>query len=519
MLTPLFSRLIEMSFPGSRVPQARLFNIVNLLFKRQIQDLEVGDFYEYLEMCPATGAELEWYEEQLGVRAGVRMLDKIIGKHFAKESELRQTVDELKGTKHELEEENSRLKVGIQVMKSSSTAKINEKDNEISKLKESNKDLMNQLELLSFFSCCSPIQTARLSVTQADASAALEDDYDEDEATVGETSIEEEEIPSDFGRLPGLENLRDDHESSTGHTLSLLVRARRSRIPSNRNNTSEFGSNEMEWSYDEAEEIGSAQGKSGVISSAQEAALDPSHRTAWLARTSTMTACASPGSATPSTPATSRTSGTALSSRAASPSSTPPSTELTAPPVSKSVQSTSSRTMGHVSDPVPRSSELRTGSASPATGPAPRSTSSATPSTQATSRTSGTAPSSRAASPSSTPLSTELESCGKECLKCKKRFRNNLMLKKHYCWHFQMILGKKFQSSFSELKCLECNKDFTSKHKLLVHIGIVHDKINQVLKMKNIPGLPPTPDTLQEEEEEEEEEEECNFTTVCQVCL
>ena len=96
----------------------------------------------------------------------------------------------------------------------------------------------------------------------------LEDDYDEDEATVGETSIEEDfeesQIPIDFGRLPGLDNLRDDHEFSTGyHTLSPLVRARRSRIPSNRNNTSEFGSNEMEWSYDEAEERGSAQGKSG----------------------------------------------------------------------------------------------------------------------------------------------------------------------------------------------------------------------------------------------------------------
>ena len=102
----------------------------------------------------------------------------------------------------------------------------------------------------------------------------LEDDYDEDEATVGETSIEEDfeesQIPIDFGRLPGLDNLRDDHESSTGHhTLSPLVRARRPRIPSNSNNTSEFGSNEMELSHDEAEERGSAQGKSGVYSCSQ----------------------------------------------------------------------------------------------------------------------------------------------------------------------------------------------------------------------------------------------------------
>ena len=252
-------------FPGSRVPQARLLNIVNLLFKRQIQDLEVGDFYEDLEMCPATGAELEWYEEQVGVRVGIRMLDKVIGNHFAKESELRQTVDELKRTKHELEEENSRLKVGIQVMKRSSTAKLQEKDTEISKLKESNKEikkrlgeLMNQVKVLHRTAWRARTSTMMACAsTSTDASApspgsALEDDYDEDEATVGETSIEEDfeesQIPNDFGHLPGLDNLRDDHESSTGHTLSPLVRARRPRIPSNSNKTTEFGSNEMEWS-------------------------------------------------------------------------------------------------------------------------------------------------------------------------------------------------------------------------------------------------------------------------------
>ena len=86
----------------------------------------------------------------------------------------------------------------------------------------------------------------------------------------------------------------------------------------------------------------------------------------------------------------------------------------------------------------------------------------------------------------------EPEACHKECQKCKKLFPTILMLKNHYCGHFLSILKKKFQSSYSGLNCLECNKSFTSVNNLLVHIGIVHDKINQVLKMKKIPELPPT---------------------------
>merc|ERR1739838_1059487 len=46
---------------------------------------------------------------------------------------------------------------------------------------------------------------------------------------------------------------------------------------------------------------------------------------------------------------------------------------------------------------------------------------------------------------------------------------------------------------YSDLNCLEktCNKKFPSLQKLLVHIGVVHDKINAILKMKGIEELPP----------------------------
>ena len=80
-----------------------------------------------------------------------------------------------------------------------------------------------------------------------------------------------------------------------------------------------------------------------------------------------------------------------------------------------------------------------------------------------------------------------------QCKKCQKLFPTLIMLKNHYCGHFLSIIKKKFQSSYSDLNCLEktCNKKFPSLQKLLVHIGVVHDKINAILKMKGIEELPP----------------------------
>ena len=78
-----------------------------------------------------------------------------------------------------------------------------------------------------------------------------------------------------------------------------------------------------------------------------------------------------------------------------------------------------------------------------------------------------------------------------QCKKCNKYFPTLMMLKNHYCGHFLSHIKKKFQSSYKDLTCLECNKNFPSLQKLLVHLGVVHDKINQVLKMKGFEELPP----------------------------
>ena len=129
--------------------EARLLDILSLLGRARIPDLEVGEFYEDLEKSPGTGAGLEGWEEQVGVRLGLRILDQVIFDHFAKQEELSQTVVEMNTTKHQLEKENSKLKAEIEALKHSSETKLKEKDTEtsaeISKLQESNKEMKKHL--------------------------------------------------------------------------------------------------------------------------------------------------------------------------------------------------------------------------------------------------------------------------------------------------------------------------------------------------------------------------------------
>ena len=132
--------------------EARLLDILSLLGRARIPDLEVGEFYEVLEKSPGTGAGLEGWEEQVGVRLGLRILDHVIFDNFAKQEELSQTVAEMKNTKFKVEKENSKLKEEIEALKHSSETKLKEKDTEtsaeISKLQESNKEMRNRLAKL-----------------------------------------------------------------------------------------------------------------------------------------------------------------------------------------------------------------------------------------------------------------------------------------------------------------------------------------------------------------------------------
>ena len=60
---------------------------------------------------------------------------------------------------------------------------------------------------------------------------------------------------------------------------------------------------------------------------------------------------------------------------------------------------------------------------------------------------------------------------------------------KHFT--FRGLLKKKYAELFEDNKCLMCQKTFANSGRLLLHIGVQHDKINEILKSKGLRVLPP----------------------------
>jgi len=65
------------------------------LGKNRIPELEVGDFYEDLINEPCSGGKLETFEEQIGIRLGLRILDQVMLEQFNKVDELETNLREL----------------------------------------------------------------------------------------------------------------------------------------------------------------------------------------------------------------------------------------------------------------------------------------------------------------------------------------------------------------------------------------------------------------------------------------
>jgi len=78
-----------------------------------------------------------------------------------------------------------------------------------------------------------------------------------------------------------------------------------------------------------------------------------------------------------------------------------------------------------------------------------------------------------------------------KCEKCYKGFPSLTLLRYHYCSHFRGLLKKKYAELFEDNKCLICQKTFANSGRLLLHIGVQHDKINEILKSKGLRVLPP----------------------------
>ena len=74
------------------------------------------------------------------------------------------------------------------------------------------------------------------------------------------------------------------------------------------------------------------------------------------------------------------------------------------------------------------------------------------------------------------------------CEYCKKEFLTEEFLKKHL---IRLHLEKRFESTFlalsenNEILCQFCEQTFEMKEKLFVHIGIDHDKLKEILPVKN----------------------------------
>merc|ERR1719341_1290219 len=77
-----------------------------------------------------------------------------------------------------------------------------------------------------------------------------------------------------------------------------------------------------------------------------------------------------------------------------------------------------------------------------------------------------------------------------KCEKCYKGFPSLTLLRYHYCSHFRGLLKKKYAELFEDNKCLICQKTFANSGRLLLHIGVQHDKINEILKSKGLRVLP-----------------------------
>jgi len=112
--------------PDVAKAEERLGEILTCLGKNRIPALEVGDFYEDLINEPKTQGTLAAFEEQIGIRLGLRILDQVMLEQFTKvddmvvvENELREKIKEVNEDKLRCDSENRALKTEILSLKKS----------------------------------------------------------------------------------------------------------------------------------------------------------------------------------------------------------------------------------------------------------------------------------------------------------------------------------------------------------------------------------------------------------------
>jgi len=134
--------------------EKKLLGILNILGKTRIPELEVGDFYDDLEKNVDEGVfddKLEAWEEQVGIRLGLRIIDQVMLEQFSKLEDLTITLNDISQEKIRLENENKRLNSELENLKQTSSGqsrlrlKSEANSGELRTLKLENQNLKKKL--------------------------------------------------------------------------------------------------------------------------------------------------------------------------------------------------------------------------------------------------------------------------------------------------------------------------------------------------------------------------------------
>jgi len=88
-----------------------------------------------------------------------------------------------------------------------------------------------------------------------------------------------------------------------------------------------------------------------------------------------------------------------------------------------------------------------------------------------------------------TEASPDVDSEGVRCPQCPKQYASMSKLKQHLCWHFRGELKNIAEEIMIGNTCGMCNETLKNRSALLMHIGTIHGKLNEVLEMKGFPKL------------------------------
>ena len=181
----------EMSDTDLVQAQERMMGILTSLGKMRIPQLELGEFQEDINKTGSEGDGLETWEENIGVRLGLRIIDQVmmdqmtrmeelnyqIVKLSTEKSAMQEEVDKVKQVNTKLEEENTKMRKDIKKLIKTRTSSSSDKSSssdpgEVESLRKENKKLKEKYSEL--FSKHNKLLTENNLSPPSSTSSALE---------------------------------------------------------------------------------------------------------------------------------------------------------------------------------------------------------------------------------------------------------------------------------------------------------------------------------------------------------